>query len=116
MSTLKEVADFLIRPIEVLSIRLLDALHELGKRWPCRFHQQMHMIGHQAERPDNHVILLPIRGESLQIGLIVGIAEERGLSLIASHNDVIEQPCRKHARTTSQGAADYVPRQVIVKI
>ena len=58
------------------------------------------MIRHETVGPHHHTILLPIRGASVQIGLIVSVGDKGGLALITPTDDVVEQAGRNHARTT----------------
>jgi hypothetical protein len=79
--------------VEILAVGLLQALHELRKRHLRALDQEMDVIGHQAVGVENVAVFLAIAHQPLDVGLIVAIRSEGLLSLVASHDDVIEHPC-----------------------
>ena len=52
---------------------------------------QVHVVGHEAVRMEGHAVSHPIHGESVEIGVVVGVAEERRLPLISAGDDVVEE-------------------------
>ena len=57
VSSLKKMADFAIAAVEILSVGLLQSLHELGERNATGFNQQMDVVGHQAVGIDTDMAL-----------------------------------------------------------
>ena len=62
VSTLKEMPNFMVSPVEVLSIGLLQTLHEFRQRLPGDLQQKMDMVGHEAVSIENETVLLSIFG------------------------------------------------------
>ena len=55
--SLEEMADFSIAAVKILSVGLLQSLHELGERNATGFNQQMDVVGHQAVGIDTDMAL-----------------------------------------------------------
>ena len=71
----------------------------------ARFHQQMHVIGHQAVGPEAHLTLPEIAAQPLQIGLVISRRPKGRLSVIPPDNHMIEHLWSKHPWTTCHGLA-----------
>ena len=54
--------NFMVSPVEVLSIGLLQALHEFRQGFPGDLQQKMDMVGHEAVSIENETVLLSIFG------------------------------------------------------
>ena len=87
--------------VKVLTVGLLESLHEFGQGLIGTFYQQMDVIGHQAVGMDGIVIFFPVPGQSFQIGQVVLVVKECFSSLVSSHNDVVEKTRGEQSWATS---------------
>jgi len=98
VSPLKKMSHLVVNPIEVLSVGLLQPLHEARKRHTRTLHEKVNMVGHQTVCIHHYPIPLTVARHSLQIGQVVPLGEKRPLPVIAAPNHVIEQTGSKQTK------------------
>jgi len=86
------MTDFMMLTVKILCIGLLQPLHEFRHRVFGTLNQQMDVIGHQTVGVQHIVVFLAIPSEPFDIGLIIGFRSKGLLPLVASHNNVIQNP------------------------
>ena len=97
------MTDFSVLTIKILSVALLQPLHEFPQGNPATFEQEVDMIGHQAVGINPDIVPSPVRRQFLQIVLVVGRIHKGLLSLVAAYDNVIENAGGKQSRLSGHG-------------
>jgi hypothetical protein len=104
VATLEDVAHLPVPTIETLRVGLLEALHESGE-WRFRgADDQVEVVGHEAVRIERHRVSRAIRGEPIEIGLVVAMIKEDRLAAIAAGDDVIDESGSEHSRPSGHAS------------
>jgi hypothetical protein len=105
IAAFKEVSGFTILQIELLAIRLLQALHELGQGVFGAFQQQVHMVRHEAVAVHRIIVSLPVSRQAIEIRLVVAIREKSLLPLVTLDDDMIEHSGGEKSRSAGHDAS-----------
>jgi len=98
VSALKEVPNFVIFPIEVLRISLVESLKDLRQRRLLGLDEKMHMVGHQHIGVQEKLESVFIVGGDAEISFVVAVIPEDALSLIPASYDMVKSSFKFDAR------------------
>jgi len=76
-----------------------------------RYCYEVHMVGHQAVRPDLDFLLPAPCGHHSQIRLVVGCAEEDRLAPVPTLDDMVGHLRRNHSRYSRHARAYATPSE-----
>ena len=93
------MSDLAVAAVEVLRVGLLEPLHKFGQGSGAGLKQQMDVVRHQTIGINSHVELRPVFLQPIKVGFVVIIGAKSFSSLVATHDNVIEQSGRKHSWT-----------------
>ena len=82
---------------------MLQPLNEFAEGSGAGFKKQVHVIRHQAVGADSEAELCAIVFQAVEVRLIVVVATKRFSSLIAAHDDVVQQTWRTDSGTAGHG-------------
>src|SRR5437016_9120202 len=107
VTALKNMSGLAMPFIKILAVGLLQPLHEFRQWLFGAFNEQMDMVGHQAVGVQHIVIFLTVPCQPFDIALIVAFRSKGLLPLVASHNNVIQNPRGEYSGTTRRDATPY---------
>jgi len=110
VAALKEVTDFAVREVEILGVRLLKSLHELGQGDSGTLQEQMDVVRHETVGVQADFVLLAVACKSFEVRFVVAPGAEGFLAVVAAHDDVVEKAGGKEARTTGHRQVFYQTR------
>ena len=106
------MANFAIAAVKILRVRLLQPLHELAEGCGAALKEQVYVIRHQAVGVDPEVELGAVALQAVEVSFVVVVATKCFSSLIAAHDDVVEETGRKDSGTAGHGERGIKNRSV----
>ena len=76
VSSLKYMPNLSVGPVEVLRVRLLQALHKPGEGREVCLYKNVDVVGHEAISVDSDSEPLPVVAKAFQIGQVILFGDE----------------------------------------